>query len=354
MKDRRQIFNKVLAACPDRKAKGGIAAVAASYSKCFPGMRFVETNSRHGFLQGQLKLALAMVKLPWLRLNGAKILHVHSASGKSFIRKTAVMAWARLLGYKIVFHSHSGLLKGYAEKVGKHKVAKIVGKANHVVVLSPVWEKYFLTDMNCSKVSVVNNIVEEPQTPQIPSPDGKVRFLFLGILVERKGIFDLLEAVKIVARRCPDRFSLTVGGGQGEEERFKKLIAGEDLNTYVEYAGWLEGQQKEEALAKADVIILPSYAEGTPICILEGFVRHLPAISCAVGGVPDLVESGINGILTQPGDINAIAEAMTEYINKPDIRKSHGEAGYRTAQQFLPDSVADSLERIYTEILDKS
>lgn len=347
MSNSENVFRRVVEITPDRRAHGGIASVTAAYTRCFDGLAFVETNSRRGTLPGLLKLAGAMLRLPILRLRGRDILHVHSAAGKSFRRKNMLMKWGKLLGYKIIYHNHSGLILDTIGRMGVPAFKKVMDRCDHIVVLSEGWKKYFEKTIGCKNVSIVNNIVETAVDAE-PRPEHPVtEFLFMGLLMERKGIFDLLEAIHPLAEEYPERFRLVVGGAHGEEERFRRLVSEPPLSRVVDYVGWLDADGKKRQLDKADAIVLPSYAEGVPITILEGFARGIPAIATTVGGIPDLITDSEQGILLQPGDTKALTDALRTYIEQPQLRLAHGRAAAARVADYLPDAVRRQLVAIF-------
>lgn len=348
------LFRKVVIVTPDRRAHGGIASVTAAYSRHFAGLAYVETNSRYGSVAGALKLLWALLKLPWLRVTGRSILHIHSAAGKSFRRKRIVMAWGRLLGFKIIFHSHSGLFVDTVAAAGVDKIRRILAPCRRIAVLSTTWKRYFEDTLHLADVRIVNNIVDpcgsEIHAAAAEKEDGRhtpLCFLFMGLLMQRKGIFDILEAIRPLAAEYPGRFTLVVGGAHGEEARFHRIISEPPLSSCVIYAGWLDERAKAERLAAADAVILPSYAEGVPLTILEGFARGIPAIATAVGGIPDMMTDDVEGILVKPGDVDALRTAIRSYIDDPALLWRHGEAARRRAAAYYPDAVAAQLHALY-------
>ena len=343
-----EVFSRVVAVSPDLKAHGGIASVVGAYMKNFPSMRLVETNSRRGTVAGLFRLAAAFVRLPLLRVGGARIMHVHAAAGKSFVRKKMLIRWGRLFGYRIVFHSHSGLIKPYAEKVGTGAVKKVLDRCDRVAVLSSGWKRYFEDVMGQSDVTVVNNIVEPvPGYQRDYARTGPVRFLFMGLLMERKGVFDLIEAVRILNRTHRGRFEVVVGGAHGEEERFHAAIADPEIAPAIVYAGWLDSDAKEEQLRRCDMILLPSHAEGVPISILEGFAHGMPALASRVGGIPDMMTDGVEGSLVEVGNPGALAAAMQSYIDDPSLLCKRGEAALAAAKAYYPAAVGRQLLEMY-------
>ena len=156
---------KVLTVGPALGDRGGISSVLSAYRRNFPDFAFAATNSRHGTIAGAFVLAWLLVRLPFFRLSGYRILHAHSAAGKSFVRKRIILAWARALGYRTVFHIHSGYFAGYARKEGVEKIGAILRNYDAVAALSPAMADGISTSLGCATVDVIPNIVEAPETP---------------------------------------------------------------------------------------------------------------------------------------------------------------------------------------------
>ena len=94
------------------------------------------------------------------------------------------------------------------------------------------------------------------------------------------------------------------------------LLVDEDgLNKKVHLLNWVYGKEKKQLLNRADIFVLPSYREGMPNSLIEAMSSNTAVISTTVGGIPDLVKSGINGILVNPGEIEALKNAILYYLN---------------------------------------
>lgn len=211
---------KVLTVGPALGDRGGISSVLSAYRRNFPDFAFAATNSRHGTIAGAFVLAWLLVRLPFFRLSGYRILHAHSAAGKSFVRKRIILAWARALGYRTVFHIHSGYFAGYARKEGVEKIGAILRNYDAVAALSPAMADGISTSLGCATVDVIPNIVEAPDTPPAQqNSNGPLQLIFLGKICRDKGIFDLLETLSAGRGRYSGRLVLNVGGA-GDDALF--------------------------------------------------------------------------------------------------------------------------------------
>ena len=348
------IFDKVLFIGPDIKAQGGIASVLRSYSQSVSPFHYLRSNSAKGTVCGLFALFFALLRLPYFKwFKSIRILHIHAASGKSFVRKTIIVNWARLLGYKIVFHSHSGYFKDYVNRRGKTKIKKVLDKCDVVVALSKVWKDYFEQELGYNNVFVVNNIVHRAADLDLSTanaPHDKLKLLFLGLICDNKGVFDLLDVFASHKDSFEDKVELLIGG-VGEDDRMNAFISENQLGGMVKPLGWVTGKRKEELMRDCDVCILPSYIEGVPISILEAMAHAKAVIASNVGGIPEIVTDGVSGVLHRPGDKDAIYRAIKLFLEDPLSVKTFGKAGYKNVTSFYPGAVVSQLEQMYIEML---
>lgn len=192
----------------------------------------------------------------------------------------------------------------------------------------------------------------EPTTLARPLPtgrDGRVRFLFLGQLVERKGLTTLVEAF---AEAEVDADLLLVGGDWDEGDypaEIRRLVDRLGLRDRV----FLENHRPDVValLARCDVFVLPSLSDARPRSIIEAMFHGLPVLSTRVGGIPTLVEDGVTGLLVPPGDPRSLAEAIRLCAGSRELRARLGEAGRRRAEsEFRPERAAENYVRLYREL----
>jgi glycosyltransferase involved in cell wall biosynthesis len=117
-------------------------------------------------------------------------------------------------------------------------------------------------------------------------------------------------------------------GDGPEKECLSSMVKKAGLDRDVLFTGFLENS--EEWLPALDIFVLPSLTEGTPMALLEAMAMGIPVIASAVGGVPDVIEDGINGFLVPPGESRAIHERIMLLIDKPDQMKRLSRAGKET------------------------
>ena len=191
------------------------------------------------------------------------------------------------------------------------------------------------------------NIVEEPMklTEKAESAVG----IFLGNINEPKGIFDLLAAIASHKEELRGKFFLHIGG-KGEENRLMNIIAENGLGDIVCYDGWVAGERKASLMSMANIYILPSYAEGLPISILEAMTYGMAIISTPVGGIPEIVRQNENGILIAPGDTEALSNAILKLAEDKACRYDMGRRSIEIVQPYLPKNVERHLNILYSEL----
>jgi colanic acid/amylovoran biosynthesis glycosyltransferase len=143
------------------------------------------------------------------------------------------------------------------------------------------------------------------------------RLVCVGRICEQKGQLLLLEAVKLLAAEGID-FELILAGDGELRADAEQFIALHHLTSRVRITGWLTGTQVREELLLARALVLPSFAEGLPVAIMEAMALQRPVISTFVAGIPELVEPGQHGWLVPAGDVGALVTAMHTCLSSAD------------------------------------
>lgn len=160
-----------------------------------------------------------------------------------------------------------------------------------------------------------------------PSPERTgLRALFVGRLAGVKGVPILIDAMTRLAASYPDLTLRLVGDGP-ERAALEAEVARRGLSDRVLFLGYRSQSEVSEELSQADVFVLPSFAEGVPVVLMEAMAAQVPVLTTRIAGVPELVEDGVSGRLVPPGDVNAFAEALDDLLSDPDARATFGSAG---------------------------
>jgi glycosyltransferase involved in cell wall biosynthesis len=278
-----------------------------------------------------------------------QLIHIHGASEGSVFRKHITIKIAKLFHKKVIYHIHGAEFDLYYKKSSnfiKQIMANSLNKSDLIIVLSKEWENKISNICSNKNIRILYNPTVIKEINHIESQ--RVRFLFMGRLEKRKGIYDIIEAAKYI--KNPDVIINLYGDGNLEE--FQKLIIDNNLQEKVQIKGWISGDKKNEVFQTSAVLILPSYSEGLPMSILEAMAVGLPIISTPVGGIPEAVEDGVNGFLIQPGAYKALAEKIDILANDKVLREQMGQDGYKIAKEkFDINVVIKQLKEIHNELL---
>ncbi len=338
--------------CAYKNPKGGIAQVLKSYDTyIFDRFRFVaNSDGKGGKLRKLFTAAIALVKTVWQLVFDRKIaiVHIHTSSYRSFDRSAWFVRVAKLFGKKVVLHIHSGRFKNYYATRPRF-VSRVLNHCDCIIVLSESWRAFVQGVTECQNIRILENIIDEPIRLETDRNEQVFKLLFLGLITRQKGIFDLLEMLSEHREEFEGRLRLYVGGN-GEVDILNRMIEELHLQEIVEYDGWVSGDKKIELFNLVDAYILPSYAEGLPVSIMEAMSYGLPVLSTPVGGIPEVVSSD-NGVLFPSGNKDEMYAAVRSVMTDHDRRVAMGEHAKKVCRSYLPDAVRKKLIDIYAEIL---
>ncbi|WP_137155856.1 glycosyltransferase [Rhizobium sp. FKL33] len=188
---------------------------------------------------------------------------------------------------------------------------------------------------------VIANVNAYPEARHAREASALPRFVYAGRLDAPKGVENLLQAAE--AARAEAAFTLTIIGAGGEEERLRRAFAGRD---WLNFMGWLPLADTVEAIHQADALCLPSlWSENLPGAAVIALRHGVPILASAAGGLPQLVEDGVNGLLLPPGDAAAWRKALIGMVRHPQRLAAMGAAARVSGRRFDPDRLgADYLD----------
>jgi glycogen(starch) synthase len=177
--------------------------------------------------------------------------------------------------------------------------------------------------------------------------------LYSGRFVARKGIHELLSAIPIVLKGAPDtRFVLVGGyGGGAEVERTWMVDSLLAYRSRVHFTGWLTPTEVARWYGAADVLVVPSWYEPFGMVILEGMLHGLPVAASHVGGPKEILEHKRTGLLFPPQDALALAHAVLQFIEDPDLgRQIGGAAAEEVRRKWLWPQIVQRMGTVYHEV----
>lgn len=172
---------------------------------------------------------------------------------------------------------------------------------------------------NWPRLHVVHCGIEPWRFPEpSPPPEGPAKLVAIGRLAEQKGFPLLIEAMALATPHLPGLHLTLVGDGPFRP-LLEQQITRAGLTGQITLAGWQDEAGVRDALAAAQALILPSFAEGLPMVVMEAFAAGRPAIATAIAGVPELVTPD-TGWLVPAGDPMALAQAIQQLAETPHDR----------------------------------
>jgi glycosyltransferase involved in cell wall biosynthesis len=339
------------------EGRGGVAAVVSVLRRhgLFERerVRYVATHTE-GSRSAKLKGALSGV---WKTLSSCvrqhpAVVHVHAASRASFMRKSLVLLIARLAGCKTIFHLHGGGFRQFATQesgaLKRRWIRHTLEQSSVVITLSEGWAQFIHSFAPRAKVAVVPNSVPLPAVAPAAAMQPQ-RILYLGRLEAAKGVFELLAAASQLAPRFPSL--RLVFGGEGDEGALRRRAAELGLAERIELPGWLGQEERDAELAKAEVFCLPSHAEGLPMAMLEAMAAGKAVVATAVGGIPEALHDGDNGLLVPPRDEGALAGALAQLMGDTALRDRLAVRARATIEQhYSTEVVCGQLSALYREL----
>jgi glycosyltransferase involved in cell wall biosynthesis len=185
---------------------------------------------------------------------------------------------------------------------------------------------------------------------ELGAADGRPLVGIVARLAPIKRHEDFIAATAAVAARMPGAMFAIVGDGE-RRDVLEALTRQRGLAERVRFLGWR--RDLEAIYADLDVVALTSANEGSPVSLIEAMAASRPVVATAVGGVPDLVTHGENGLLVEPGNPSATADALVTLLGDDQRRRAMGEAGRRRVRHaYGVDRLVSDIDRLYTHLLD--
>ncbi|MBB3710835.1 glycosyltransferase involved in cell wall biosynthesis [Limimaricola variabilis] len=303
-----------------------------------------------------LRLSMALAGMVMDRVRARPVLcHFHIAGRGSTARKAILGAWARCLGLRYVLHLHdydyeADLLRRPAWQC--RIIRDLFCHAAQVIVLGYRDETTVRDRLGVApgRITVLRNCVPAP----IPAPVGRdpgrpVEILFLGQLGPRKGVPELIAALADPA--MPQAGWRAILAGDGPTDTYRAEIARRGLSDRVSLSGWVGAEAAAALRAHADILVLPSHAEGFAMAVLEGLAQGIAVVTTRVGAHDEVLEDGRTCLLVAPGDITGLAHALARLVADPALRHelgAEGQALYRS--RFRIEEYVQALERLHVRL----
>jgi glycosyltransferase involved in cell wall biosynthesis len=353
MTNRRTVF----LACPYGQVGGGmgsIMAYLASMRKDPSGrfdLRRLESRGGGHIALSPFFLASAVCRIFIEAARGRLgVVHLNLAERGSVYRKAVLLAATKLAGGRVLLHLHAAQIvqfHGSMGGAGRALLGWMFRSSDHCVVLGEVWRRWVINTFGVrpNRIGIIyNGVPATLPSGSISKLDGSFRVLFVGNLLERKGVADLLRAVATVKSR---NVQLTMAGG-GPVDVYRAMASRLGIADRVTFTGWVSQQDARKLMVQANALILPAYDEGLPLVILEALASRTPVICTPVGSIPEVLEDDHTALFVSPGDEAGIAAAIVLLLDHPEIGVRLSIAGAALYDRlFTMEAFARSVGSLY-------
>jgi glycosyltransferase involved in cell wall biosynthesis len=290
-----------------------LTALALAWRTAPPGAK--------GLMKQGFYLAEALVLARQLRLRGVDHLHNHFAQASANV---AMLASALSgIPFSYTLHGPSDLYEPETWQL-REKTARaaFVACISHFARSQAM---YFSDPAHWHKLRIVHcGVIPERYDRPALLPCNGTRLVFVGRLAPVKGLRVLLAALARARESRPD-LQLTLVGDGDDRAHLERLAA--PMGDAVTFTGYLSQEEVAGTLAAADALVLPSFAEGVPVVLMEAMAAGKPVIATPVGGVGELVKDGMSGYLVPPGDAETLADRILLLADDPNLRARMGATG---------------------------
>ncbi|MHC1724382.1 MAG: glycosyltransferase family 4 protein [Aminipila sp.] len=301
--------------------KGGITSVISqllNYDWKTEGvdMKFIPTYIETNAVKKLVYFGISYITIfAFILIYNPDVLHIHMSYKGSFHRKYMIHKLCKAFGKRDAIHLHGSEFKKFYDEANnkkKSKIRKLLRECDIMIVLGKEWNKTIKEIEPKTKTIVSFNTVKIPsQTVQWNNECTTV--LFLGVLIKRKGVSDLLNAIHLLENEGffnNRKYNFIIAGSGPEEQNLKLECHKLNLDELVTFSGWVDGNTKEKLIKESQLLVLPSYNEGLPIAVLEALSYGMPVISTKVGSINEAVQDDFNGYLVMPGNIKELANTL--------------------------------------------
>lgn len=341
---------------PALNVQGGISSVLVSYKKLFDLSDDHFIASYNGsFVKSLPRLFLVCLKLLFESHKSFDFYQIHTSAYGSFFRKFIISLCLRIRKQKYTIHVHGSQFKKFCNEsstILRYCIKTYFNMSSCVICITPDMKEFLITFLKNEKLLFF--IVPNPcQTISSKPTDLEshilpVKIIFSGRYGKRKGVYDLINAFDQISFMVPTELYLF---GDGEVDEVKERVSQSKKAQNIHVSNWLPHEEYLDKLGSFDFLVLPSYAETFGMSLVEAMGYGLPVISTFADGIPYVVENHKTGLLSKPGDILALKNAMEKLVNDIDLRVRMGKAGWERASTcFSGDVVKGKIETVYQSV----
>lgn len=284
------------------------------------------------------------------------IVHVQASSfPNSLIAAFNKHGYATLLTIHGLVKNEFKFEKGINYIMGRFVYAQLekyaISKISNMIV-DTYYDKESVSTINPTANIYIIPCGVESEYFKVMADEKPNHLLFVGLVSPRKGLIDLLKAMKIIVEKIPD-VKLDIVGGIVSKEYFDMLnnyVKTNKLEENINFTGYLSEQELKRKYSEATLFVFPSYEESQGIVLLEAMACGKPVVASNIGGIPFVVENEKTGLLFECGDVEELSEKINVLLIDEELRKKMGEAGREKAKGYSWAKIAEQTVAVYKNI----
>lgn len=303
-------------------------------------LEFIESQAEDlmGFGKLMLAFSAASKAVAHMILRRPAILYIHVGSNASLYREPLFALAARVFRIPSVAHFHAGDVDEYLAaqpRAGRSFVSFAIGSCRKLIAVSADSARKLARLAPASEIVTIPNAIRAKAldfpAERFKGRKAPHRILFVGAMGKLKGERDLADAIRILAATRDDLRVTFLGFGGDDFRNYCRKIG---IDRFVEFIGPVSAAERTEHFERADIFCLPTYAEAMPMSVIEAMAAGLPVVSTTVGGIPELISNGREGVLLTPGDAVKLADCLERLLGDDAMRLEMGRAARQKAGSY--------------------
>lgn len=272
------------------------------------------------------------------------------ADGGSMVEKGTMAWYCKIMDKKSYLFPRAGSVinQYYKSNSSKYLIRLFFRGGSKLICQGKVWQNFAIKELGFSieDLPIINNWTAKTNLLKIGKQRNRVfdenetliKIIFVGWLEEKKGIYELLEALSVLKSNYS--FELTLVGDSKESPQIKNIVKLYKMEHQVHFKGWQTPENISYLLMQSHIFVLPSYSEGLPNSMIEAMSVKLVVVVADVGNIPDYITNEVNGFLVTPKDTRTLINSLEKIFNNRDLAEQVAYNGYNTAIEKFSIDVA--------------
>ena len=275
------------------------------------------------------------------------VLIVEVYSGMNFVVADIVGRIPRFFGLPTIFVLHGGNLPQFTKRYSSW-TKRVLARADKLVAPSKFLKRE-LQELG-PPIEVIGNVVSLGDYPFQLRKSAAPKLLWMRSFHD---IYNPRMAVTVfgsIKEKYPDAGLVMAGVDKGLEPEIKKMVKEMGLQDAVRFPGFLDQEAKVREFSNADIFLNTNRIDNMPVSVLEACAMGLPVVATCVGGIPDLIQNGENGLLVPDGDVEGMVCAIDSLLKNPELTERLSVNGHKLAEKSSWENVRTKWEELFQEI----